>query len=78
MFSLISRVRGREEERGREGEGERERKRNIYLLPTERADRNGAGNLCMCPEQESNPQPYGVWTALQPTVPPGQGLAYSF
>ena len=34
---------------------------------------NQTCNLGMCPDQELNSQPLGVWMMLQVSEPPGQG-----
>ena len=52
----------REREKGAGREEERERQRNIYWLPPIRTPTvDHIRNLGMCPDQKSNPQPFGVW-----------------
>ena len=49
---------------------EKERERNIYWFPfvsTPTGDRTH--NLRMCPDQESNLWPFGLWDEAQPTEP---------
>ena len=56
----------------REERGERKRERNINWLPPIYAlTGDGTHNLAMFPDQESNPQPFGVWDDA-PTESPAQ------
>ena len=51
---------------------ERERETLISCLPYT-PDHDWTHHLGKCPDQESNPQPFGAWTIFWPTEPPGQG-----
>ena len=65
-------------------EREEERERNVdvrercidWLPPGHAWPRDQTRNLGMCPDLESEPQPFGYRTTLQPTEPHGQGKAY--
>lgn len=55
--------------------GEEREKENIdWLLPECAQPLDPTQNLCMCPDQESNPRPAGA-PDNTPTKPPGQGHA---
>ena len=62
--------------------GEREREKYLYdkhrLLPICTPTRNQTHNLGMCPDQESNPQSFGVWDHSPTNDPPDQGCYHSF
>ena len=64
---LLEREEGRERERNIDV-----RETVIGLPPVHAPTRNQTHNLGMCPDWESNPQPFGVWDDA-PTELPGQG-----
>lgn len=56
---------------------------DVFLLRRERGtegntDLDRTRNLSMCPSQELNPQPFGVWDTLQPTELSSQGMSLLF
>ena len=57
--------------RERRGGRERETRKNINQFASCTEDQTP--NLGMCPDQGSNPQPFGVGITLQQTEPPSQG-----
>lgn len=61
-------------ERERKGEIEGGGERNIYLLF--HLFMHWLADSCMCPDCSSNPQPWRIRTALQPTVLFSQGCNY--
>ena len=65
-------------ERGRERETLMWERNISQLPPIHTPTRNGTRNLGMCPDQEWNPQPFGIWDNAQTSWATQPGLNFEF